>query len=248
MQTVVLTVDCKAAHHERCFTGDIIKLAERQFVPITWLIHVSELDPSANTNFYYKEFFHKIPSWHEIGMNVYFENDRGYVEDPKERGNIIQIAKDVLKSHRTKPSSFRAGCFALQASDLRYLEDIGVVVDSSSVAGSDYKMFVDWTGGQTSPYHPSYDDVRKEGSSKVLCVPIATANGKHAYLDQNPDDVIAILEANQDKRVLCVGMRDYQDCLDGLEKVIRHMRGKEAHFSTLTQCASEHYEHELHPV
>ncbi|MFN8139489.1 MAG: hypothetical protein U0R49_06805 [Fimbriimonadales bacterium] len=248
MHTVVLTVDCKAAHHERCFTGDIIKLAEKHFVPITWLIHISELDPSANTNLYYKEFFHKIPSWHEIGMNVYFENERGYVEDPKERGNIIQIAKDVLKSHRAKPTSFRAGCFALQASDLKYLEDIGVIVDSSSVSGSDYKMFVDWAGGPSQPYHPSHEDVRKEGNAKVLTVPVTCANGKHAYINNTADDVIEILNACEKQKVYCIGMRDYQDSVEALDKVIRYLRDKEAHFSTLTQCASEHYEHELHPV
>lgn len=248
MHTVVLTVDCKAAHHERCYTGDIIKLAERHFVPITWLIHISELDPSANTNLYYREYFHKIPNWHEIGMNVYFENDRGYVEDPKERGNIIQIAKDVLKSHRAKPTSFRAGCFALKPSDLRYLEEIGVVVDSSSVSGSEYKMFVDWTGGPTQPYHPSYDDVKTEGNSKILTIPVSCANGKHAYLDREADEVLDILNACGSHKVYCIGMRDYQDSIDALEGVVKSLRNEGAHFSTLTQCASEHYEHELHPV
>ncbi|MCH8273480.1 MAG: hypothetical protein IH851_01660 [Armatimonadetes bacterium] len=242
MRTVVLTVDCKAAHHDRCYTGDLIKLSEKHFVPITWLIHVSELDPSANTNLYYREFFHKIPSWHEVGMNVHFENDRGYVEDEKERGNIIRIAKDVLKSHRIKPTSFRAGCFALIASDLKYLEDVGVLVDSSSVSGSDYKMFVEWSGGPNDPYHPSYEDLRKPGDSKVLEVPITCSGGKYAYLDNGFEDIKPVLEACSDQGNFCIGMRDYVDCIEDLDALIRYLKEQRSHFSTLTQVASEHYE------
>lgn len=245
MHTVALTVDCKAAHHQRCYTDSIIKLAEKHFVPITWLIHISELDPSANTNLYYKEYFHKIPSWHEIGMNVYFENDRGYVEDARERGNIINIAKDVLKSHRIKATSFRAGCFALKPTDLAYMEEAGILVDSSSVSGSDYKMFVDWSGGPTDPYHPSKEDVRQVGDSKVLTVPITCADGKYAYLDKGFEEVRSILEKCDNQKVFCIGMRDYMDCIEALDALIVYLRGKQSHFSTLTQVASEHYEH--HP-
>jgi hypothetical protein len=178
-------------------------------------------------------------------MNFYFENERGYVEDGRERGNIIAIAKDVLKSHRIKPTSFRAGCFALMPSDLAYLEDVGILVDSSSVSGSEYKMFVDWTGGPREPYHPSTDDVTKEGTSKVLTVPVTCADGKHAYLDKGIDEVRNVLDQSENLPVFCVGMRDYIDCAGSLDQLVIHLRGKGAHFSTLTQTASEHYEH--HP-
>lgn len=242
MHTVALTVDCKAAHHDRCYTNDIIRLAEKHLVPITWLIHISELDPSANTNLYYKEYFHKIPSWHEIGMNVHFENDRGYVEDARERGNIINIAKDVLKSHRVKATSFRAGCFALKPTDLAYMEEAGILVDSSSVSGSDYRMFVDWTGGPMDPYHPSAEDLRQVGNSKVLTVPITCAEGKYAYLDKGFEEVRSILDKCEGQKVFCIGMRDYMDCVDALDALILHLHEKKSHFSTLTQVASERYE------
>ena len=86
MPNVVLTVDCEGAMHERCYTAEYVQILEEEFVPCTWLIHVSLRDPSANTNLYYREFIHRIPSWHEIGVKVNFENERGYVEDPKIRG------------------------------------------------------------------------------------------------------------------------------------------------------------------
>ncbi|MDQ2985473.1 MAG: hypothetical protein M3R13_01970 [Armatimonadota bacterium] len=242
MPTVALTVDCKAAHHDRCYTASLIDIAEKLFVPITWLIHISEADPSANTNLYYREYFHKIPSWHEVGMLVYFENERGYVDNAKERGNIIRIAKDTLKSHRVKATSFRAGAFALEASDIPYLEDIGILVSSSSVSGSDYKMFKDWSDGPTEPYHPSGENLLTKGDSKLLEVPVSAHGGMHAYLDKGFSDVQPVIDGCMDREVLCIGMRDHMDCSGALQETVEYLRGKGAHFSTLTQTSSEHFE------
>jgi hypothetical protein len=243
MPNVVLTVDCEGAHHDRCYTGDYIRVFEEEFVPATWLIHVSLKDPSANTNLYYHEFIHKIPSWHELGMKVNFENERGYVEDEKERGNIIWIAKDTLKSHMIKATSFRAGAFALQASDVKYLEEIGILVDSSIVPDAEYKMFVDWKGAPHEPYHSDKDDLKQEGKNRLLHMPIATHEGKHGYLDAGFDALVPLFEANMKRETICLGLRDYHDSIEDLRKTIRYFRSKGAHFTTLTQGASEHYEH-----
>ncbi|MBX3120286.1 MAG: hypothetical protein KF784_14570 [Fimbriimonadaceae bacterium] len=243
MPNVVLTIDCEGAHHDRCFAKDYIDVLEESFIPASWLIHVSLKDPSANTDLYYHEFIHKIPNWHEVGMKVNFEDDRGYVEDERERGNIIRVAKDTLKSHRIKTTSFRAGCFALMPSDIKYLEDVGIIVDSSVVPDADYKMFVDWAGAPRNPYHSSADDLKKEGANRILHVPISTHNGVHGYLDQGFDVLESLFEANLNSEVICLGMRDYQDSIEDLRKTIAYFRAKGAHFTTLTQAASEHYEH-----
>lgn len=243
MPNIVLTIDCEGAHHDRCFAREYIEVLESEFVPATWMIHVSLKDPSANTNLYYHEYFHKIPQWHEIGMKVNFEDDRGYVEDEKERGNIIRVAKDTLKSHLIKATSFRAGCFALQPTDIKYLEDIGIIVDSSVVPDAEYKMFVDWAGAPHEPYHSDASDLKKEGSSHVLHMPIATHEGKMGYLDAGFDALLPLFEANMSRETICLGMRDYHDSVEDLRKTIRYFREKGAHFTTLTQGASEHYEH-----
>lgn len=243
MPNVVLTIDCEGAHHDRCYTGEYIKVLEEEFVPASWMIHVSMKDPSANTNLYYHEYTHKIPNWHEIGMKVNFENERGYVEDPKERGTIMLIAKDTLKSHLIKATSFRAGCFALLPSDIPYLEDIGIVVDSSIVPDANYKMFVDWKGAPHEPYHSSADDLKKEGSSRILHVPVATHGGEMGYLDNGFDNLVPLFEANMERELICLGVRDYHDSVEDLQKTIRYFRQHGAHFTTLTQAASEHYEH-----
>lgn len=245
MPNVVLTVDCEAAHHDRSYTPDLIRVCEEEFVPCTWLIHVSLRDPSANTNLYYHEFIHKIPSWHEIGMKVNFENERGYVEDEKERGNILLVAKDTLKSHTVKCTAFRAGCFALMPSDVKYLEEIGVLVDSSPVPDATYKMFVDWSGAPHNPYHSDPSDLKQEGTNRLLHLPIATHEGVHGYLDQGFDKLVPLFEANLKNEVITLGLRDYFDSVEDLRKTIRYFREKGAHFTTMTQAASEHYEHNL---
>lgn len=245
MPNVVLTCDCEAAHHDRCYTAEYVRVLEDEFVPATWLIHVSLKDPSANTKLYYQEFAHKIPNWHEIGMKVNFENERGYVEDAKERGNILWVAKDTLKSHMFKCTSFRAGCFALLPSDIPYLDEMGVVVDSSVVPDGEYKMFVDWNGAPHEPYHSDREDLRKPGGNRILHVPVATHDGQHAYLDRGFDALKDLFEANLQREVICLGFRDYIDSVTDLRKTIRYFREKGAHFTTLTQAASEHFEH--HP-
>lgn len=243
MPNVVLTVDCEGAMHDRCYTGEYIKVLEAEFVPCTWLIHVSMKDPSANTNLYYREFVHKVPSWHEMGMKVNFENERGYVEDAKERGNIIWVAKDTLKSHMIKCTAFRAGAFALLPSDVPYLEEIGILADSSVIPDANYKMFVSWAGAPRDPYHSSREDLKKEGSNRLLHLPIATYNGQHGYLDMGFDALVPLFEANAKAEVVTLGMRDYYDSIADLRKTIRYFRERGAHFTTMTQAASEHYEH-----
>jgi len=243
MPNVVVTVDCEGAMHDRCYTGEYIKVLESEFVPCTWLIHVSLRDPSANTNLYFHEFLHKIPNWHEIGMKVNFENERGYVEDPKERGNIIWVAKDTLKSHMIKATAFRAGAFALLPSDVPYLEEIGILVDSSVIPSANYKMFVDWHGAPTNPYHSDRHDLKKTGSNSLLHLPIATHEGQHAYLDMGFSSLRSVFEANSDRGVITVGLRDYHDSVDDLRKTIRYFRDQGAHFTTMTQAASEHFAH-----
>jgi hypothetical protein len=243
MPNVVLTVDCEGAMHDRCFTSEYISVLEGEFVPCTWLIHSSQKDPTANTNLYYHEFVHKIPSWHEIGMKVNFENERGYIEDPKERGSIIWTSKDVLKSHMIKCTAFRAGAFALLPSDVPYLEEIGILVDGSVLPDADYKMFVNWSDAPKNPYHSSSGDLKKEGGNRLLHLPMATHAGKHGYLDLGFAELEPLLDANLGNEVITLGLRDYFDSVSDLRKTIEYFRRRGAHFTTMTQAASEHFEH-----
>jgi hypothetical protein len=125
MPTVAITLDCEAADYPRCYTREYIKVAEEFTIPFTWMIQVSGKDPMANVQLYYREYLHRIPSWHEFGLHLHFEDAQGrYVEDPRERGEMIQTGKDLLKQIHLKPTAFRAGSYALTPPDLKYLEDM----------------------------------------------------------------------------------------------------------------------------
>lgn len=242
MPTVTVTLDCEADAYPRCYTPDYIKVAEEFTIPFTWLLQVSGKDPMGNTNLYYKEYLHRIPSWHEFGLHLHFEDREGrYVENPKDRAEMIQMGKDMVKQAHIKPTSFRAGSYALIPSDLKYLEDIGILVDTSPIPDADYKMFVDWNGAPSKPYHPSYDDLCKPGEAKLLMVPVATHQGKVAYLDEGWDTLKGILEhhLNQQTPVICLGGHDYQDGVDTLREAILFLKKHGARFTSLTQLVSE---------
>src|SRR5262245_18612817 len=64
MPTVAISVDCEAANAGKCYTRELVRVAEEFTVPLTWLIFVSEKDPMSNINLYHNEYFHRIPAWH----------------------------------------------------------------------------------------------------------------------------------------------------------------------------------------
>ena len=110
-------------------------------IPITWLIFVSEKNPTSNIDLYYSEYFLRIPSWHEIGLHVHFENISGYVEAEKVRGQIIRIGKDVLKARLdaeySLPVEFEVSEFQLArwiSSDDRRKLDAFIAANGSGVA------------------------------------------------------------------------------------------------------------------
>ena len=149
----------------------------------------------------------------------------------------------MLKSHTIKATAFRAGAFALLPTDLPYLKEMGIRVDSSVVPDANYRMFVDWTGAPHEPYHADPSDLKRTGDSPILHLPIATYEGLHGYLDAGMDRLKPLFEANADCEVITLGLRDYQDSRDALRETIRFFRDRGAHFTTMTQAASEHYEH-----
>ncbi len=243
MPTVAITLDCEAADYPRCYTPDYIKLSEEFTIPFTWMIQVSGKDPMANPQLYYREYLHRIPSWHEFGLHLHFEDAHGrYIEDPRDRGDLIQTGKDMLKQVHIKPTAFRAGSYALVPPDLKYLEDMGFLADTSAIPNAEYRMFVDWDGAPEKPYHPSYDDLRKPGEARILEIPVATYNGKFAYLDQGWDTVRMILEHHLEHEtpVICIGGYDYHDDVETLREAILLLKKHNARFATLTQIVSEY--------
>jgi len=240
MPTVTISVDCEAASMGKCYTRELVRAAEEFTAPLTWLIFASEKDPLSNISLYHNEFYHRIPSWHEFGLLLGFEDSSGYVSDPALRGDIIRVGRDAVKQFHIKPTAFRAHRADLQASDLRHLEDLGFVVDATPCPGAREKHEVSWPEGPTQPYHPSYENLSTPGDAAIWLAPIAGYRGVSAYLDLGWEKVRPIIEHSlANDRVANLALSDYVDSADTLRKTLALCREKGARIVTLTQMASE---------
>src|SRR5580704_6455046 len=163
--TIVISVDCVCAAKGRCFVSEIVDVAEKHTIPLTWLLGVAEHDPVSNVKLYHNEYLHRIPAWHELGLYITFDTS---TNNTIERGDLIRIGKDVLKSYSIKPTAFRAANGDIEASDLPALEDIGILVDSTAGSSAGRPP-----GAPKSPYHPNYNHPHKPGDAKIWELPVA---------------------------------------------------------------------------
>lgn len=240
MATVVVSVDCAAANKGRCYTPELVRVAEEFHVPMTWLITVSANDPMSNVMLYHAEYLHRIPSWHEIGLRVHFQSNGNLITDKRERALLIQEGKDLLKQCHVKPTAFRAADYALMASDLPYLEDIGIMVDASPAPGLKVGDEVDWSDIPTQPYHPAYDNLKAHGDAKLLVVPLTTHDGQPAYLDIEWSALQAILEPRlAQSAVVSIVARDWTNGISNWRRCAQLLRERGCRFVTLSQMASE---------
>lgn len=80
----------------------------------------------------------------------------------------------------TRPTSFRAGRFGLSPLTLRFLEQLGYLVDSSVTPymwwWRSRGVGVNYLGAPAQPYHPAVNDFRKPGSMTILEVPVTLSN------------------------------------------------------------------------
>lgn len=240
MSIVAIGVDCQAAGAQKCFTREIVRVAEEFKVPLTWLISVSPGDPMANVNLYHNEYFHRIPSWHEVGLHLTFENSGGYISDPKARADAIRMAKDVLKQVHVKPTAFRAGHHDLLPDDLKVLEDVGILVDCSACPGARDKHQVRSPEGPTQPYHPSYADLSVAGDAAILMAPIATFGGVCGYLDSGWESAKPVLAHSLEADgVTVLGLSDSVDSVAALRSAIELGLEKGARFVTTTSLVGK---------
>ena len=230
--TVAVTVDCTCASQTKCFVSSIVSAAEQGAIPLTWLIGVQEHDPLTNASLYHREYLHRIPAWHELGLYLTFDATAG---STVERGDLIRLGKDVLKQYSIKPTAFRAAQGDLQAGDVKALEDVGILVDATPGSSSEQP-----NGAPQAPYHPAYDHVHEPGPSKLWVVPVAGMGEVRGYVDAGIDRLKPILDASlKSQSVLCLGMTDCQDNGDHLRNVADYLKKRGARFVTLTQLVTE---------
>ena len=230
--TVAVSVDCVCASQGKCYVSEIVAVAEQFHIPLTWLLGVDEHDPMSNVKLYHNEYLHRIPAWHEIGLYLKFDTGPS---NTVARGDLIRIGKDILKQFSIKPTAFRAANGNLEADDLRALEDIGILVDSTPGSSAGRPL-----GAPKAPYHPAYDHLHQAGDAKLWIVPVANVGGARGYLDDGFDKVKPILDAQlQESSYLSLGMCDCIDNRDNLRHVADYLKKQQARFVTLTQMASE---------
>jgi hypothetical protein len=144
-----------------------------------------------------------------------------------------------MKSRHVKPTSFRAHRLDLLPSDLRNLEDIGILVDASACPGAADKHEVTWPAGPTQPYHPAYDDLSKPGDARLLMAPIATYQGAAAILDAGWERVRPVVAHSlAEDGVTVIALSDHLDNVEPLRQTLAFCREQGARFSTLSLLAA----------
>src|SRR5205814_9931516 len=76
-----------------------------------------------------------------------------------------------------RPTTYRAGRNGVDGRSLRVLESLGYTVDTSvdPLFNERRKGGPVFAGAPRHPYHPDYQDVRREGPARILEIPISAA-------------------------------------------------------------------------
>ena len=229
---VALSVDCVCAAQGKCYGPEIVEAAEQHQIPLTWFIGVSEHDPMANLRLYHNEYFHRIPSWHEIGLYLTFDTSEG---NTVRRGDLIRVGKDLMKQFSVKPTAFRAANGDLEPGDIAALEDIGILVDATPGSSAGRPL-----NAPKAPYHPSRSNLHQIGDAKLWIAPVANLNGSRGYLDDGFDRLKPVLDAHlATTPIVVLGLSDGVSNGDNLRHVARYLKQMKARFVTLTQLVTE---------
>ena len=237
--------------------SEILAAAERNSVPLTWLIYSSITRPEDVARYYHDHVMHRIPGSHELGLHVHFDDHRleNYEADPVKRRELIIRGFNVLQKYHVKPTSHRAGCWCLQASDITVLEEIGVLVDSSPCTrfrSGNHPGHGDWRGLDfRDPYRPSYSSLFEKGDAKLTIVPVCSSHEPNAhgwcdcgYLEYRGwPGMKSILDGYvKDKRFLSIGTHDGRRAgaqsypqAEVMDHVVPYLRQRGFEFTTLTQ-------------
>ena len=90
---------------------------------------------------------------------------------------LRELTQVIESSLGVRPTTYRAGRNGLDGRSLRILERLGYTVDTSvdPLFNERRKGGAAFAGAPLAPYHPDYDDVRHEGPSPLLEIPISAA-------------------------------------------------------------------------
>jgi peptidoglycan/xylan/chitin deacetylase (PgdA/CDA1 family) len=121
----------------------------------------------------YPRLVEKWSTKHEIACH-------GYYHEPLHKLSILQREEqleDCCKMHMAvlggTPKGFRAVMHTIDSAQLRLLEKVGFIYDSSVVPSYiPFRKYIGYKGkAPTEPYHPSYDNYRERGAQSILEIP-----------------------------------------------------------------------------
>ena len=90
---------------------------------------------------------------------------------------LTELTQTIESELGVRPTTYRAGRNGFDGRTLPILERLGYTVDTSvdPLFNERRKGGPAFAGAPIRPYHPSYDDVRRPGTSTVLEIPITSA-------------------------------------------------------------------------
>jgi hypothetical protein len=90
---------------------------------------------------------------------------------------LTELTSVIEGNLGVRPTTYRAGRNGFDGRSLPILERLGYTVDTSvdPLFNETRKGGMRFAGAPLAPYHPDYADVRREGRSKILEVPITAA-------------------------------------------------------------------------
>ena len=84
---------------------------------------------------------------------------------------LQNLTDAIRKSFRVKPKSYRAGRFGLDLNGLKIIESLGYEIDTSVTPLTNWGS--DFRNASVQPYYLDYNDLSKNGNSKILEVPVS---------------------------------------------------------------------------
>jgi len=203
MTNVCVTIDTEgdiASYKFSTFLGmsvivpKLLELFSKYNIKATFFIQEDEICQISSL---FSELCNSLEDYgHEIGFHAH-GLERATVE---KKECIITDGIQRLRKFGVEPVSFRAGRYHFDGSVLKILEKNRIKYDSSVVPGlrecfSDGTVKCDHLGAPYQPYYPAYENHCKQGSSKVLELPI---NRYPNLLHHNCSGILAGGQGNEE--------------------------------------------------
>ena len=141
--------------------------------------------------------------------HTYYQSELG---PERFRAKLEVLHRAVAAISGTRPRSFRAGRFGIDAATLRELVAMGYEADTSITPLEDHRADrgPDFRGAPQHPYRPARDDVRKQGDLPIVEIPVSVALSRRL-----PGALqSAYVRIPRATRVRGLLSRDYLDLLD----------------------------------